>query len=486
VALAPALLSLAACEAVPAARAARSAAVGPAAVFDLRAAKAAGDLEVVEEPVAKAPAEVVASSVRFMSTEWTAGGPRPIRLHGFLVRTRAAVAAGDRQPAVILAHGLGAQAELGTAIDVARNLDVVALAVSAPGLGQSEGRAVTFDDARALYDPGADVRRSWLYAYAYGLMRAVTLLERRAEVAPRGIVLSGVSMGALASFIANGVDDRIRGIMAVNGSGALADAVAGRSWLGPLLRLASDRPPDDPQVTGYFRALDALAFAGRQHGAVYMLVGAQDEFFPLPQVLRTFRELRAPAKSLALVADYDHEWYFGTGCPAACMPGAPATAPRPKPGDCPASCPAQCPPGAQWPYCGKYASYNNHREAIARWALLLRALVAQFASHPRRPFGPPPRPPLLERVGDEIRVRLARGGPAPRTVRVAISDNGGFTYGQVELTAGRDGVYRLSRPGLPRDALVFAEVEGPDGAVATSAPALPPGFRPRLRPFGPR
>jgi hypothetical protein len=147
------------------------------------------------------------------------------------------------------------------------------------------------------------------------------------------------------------------------------------------------------------------------------------------------------------------------------MPGAPATTPRPPPGDCPASCPAQCPPGARWPYCGKYASYNRHREAIARWALLLRALVAQFASEPRRPFGPPPRPPVLEREGNEIRVRLTDGSPGPRAVRLAISDNGGFTYGQFELAAPG-----VRRGGGPRGR------GGHLGAVA--APGLPPAAAP--------
>jgi dienelactone hydrolase len=450
--------------------------------FDLAAARDAATLQVTEQPVARARADVVALNVRFVSTEWPAGAAHPIRLHGFLVRT--AASAGKRQPAVIMAHGLGAQADLDTAVEVARNLDVVVLAISAPGLGQSEGRAVTVDNPRPLYDASGDVRRSWLYAYAFAVMRAVTLLAQRPDVDPQGIVLSGVSMGALASFIVNGVDDRIRGILPMNGAGDLARAVASGSWLAPLFQLASGLPPDDPKVRRYFAALDPLAYAEHQHGAVYMLAGAQDEFFPLPQVLTTFQKIRAPAKSLALIPDFDHEWYFGSGCPAACMPGRPPGGPPRPAGGCPADCPKTCPPGARWPYCGKQASYNAHREAIARWALLLRALVAQHASHPPRPFGPPPRPPVIERAGNEIRVRV--GDRRAKVVRLAISDDGGFTYGQFPLQAGPDGRYRLTRPGLRRDALLFAEVEGHDGAVATSAPALPRGFRPRLRPFGPR
>jgi hypothetical protein len=286
-------------------------------------------------------------------------------------------------------------------------------------------------------------------------------------------------MGALASFIANGVDDRIQGILPVSGSGALAEGVASGSWLARLYQAATGRPPTDPRVNAYFAALDPLAFADRQHGAVYLQGGAQDEFFPLPQLLTTFNRLRAPAKSLAVVADYDHQWYFGTGCPAACMPGAPADVKRPA--DCPADCPRACPAGQRWPYCGPHVSYNRSQEAIARWGLLLRALVSQHAAKPRRAFGPPPPAPTVTRDGDVIDVHV--GGAVPRAVRLAISDNGGFTWGQFSLLPDARGRYRRQHQGLARGALTFAEIEAADGTVSTSAPQLPRGFHPVIRPF---
>ena len=246
-------------------------------------------------------------------------------------------------------------------------------------------------------------------------------------------MVTGNSMGAVASFIANGVDDRIQGILTVNGGGALAGSAAAGSWMGRLLQQATGRPATDPQVKAYFAALDPLSFAERQHGAVYMLGGAQDEFFPLPQLLTTFNRIRAPAKSLALVADYDHQWYFGTGCTARCMPGAPTSA---------ATWPAsvrvrrraarkQCPPGQRWPYCGPHASYNRSEEAVARWGAAVASAGGPARRHPRRAFGPPPPAPIVKRKGDDIQVTVS--GPQPRAVRLAISDNGGFTWGQVLL-----------------------------------------------------
>jgi hypothetical protein len=189
-------------------------------------------------------------------------------------------------------------------------------------------------------------------------------------------------------------------------------------------------------------------------------------------VIRTFHALQAPAKSIALLADYDHGWYFGNGCPAACMPGAPHPAT-----DCPASCPKTC--AGRWPYCGPQASYNRHQEVTDRWSLLLRSLVARVSG---RPFEPPPPLPLVERRGDDILVMV--GMVRAKAVRLAISDNGGFTYGQVLVQPQPDRSYVLHRS-LPPGAIVFAEVEGPDGAVVTSLPDLPAHFVPPVRPFAP-
>jgi dienelactone hydrolase len=449
---------------------------GPA-VFDLAAARRADDLEVTTGPVSTPVAPRMRGlEVSYLSHQWDdAGRAVPIRIRGFLA-ARAALAPPRRVPAVIVAHGLGAKADLDVAVEVARNLDVVALAISAPGLGGSQGRPVTFQDAAPLFAGGGDVRQSWLYAYVHALLRAVTLVAARPDVDAGNIVITGTSMGGIACFIAGGADDRVRGILPVNASGGLAQAAAAGSWLATLVNAARDRGARPEGIEAVLSALDPLAFAPRQHGVVYMLDGAQDEFFPLPQVLATYAAVRAPAKSLALLADYDHEWYFAAGCPARCMPGA-AIDPGlvAAPAACPPGCPTGCPAPARWPYCGKQASYNRHAEATARWSQLLRALVATTGAGP-------PRAPLVERREHEVVVQVE--GPRPRAVRLAVSDNGGYTYGQFRLNPGPDGTYRFAAP-LPATAIVFAEVEAEDGTVATSAPELPPGFRAPIRPFGP-
>jgi dienelactone hydrolase len=435
--------------------------------FDLQAARRP-DLGATFGPRRDAGHGISLEEVTFLSTQWRSDGQsRPVRIRAALARP---VAPG-RRPAVLVVHGLGAQAEPDVAVEIARNLDVVALALSAPGLGGSEGEAVTFDNPRPLFATLPDTRGSWLHAYVFAVLRGITLVQGLPDV--RGpVVLSGTSLGGIASLVANGVDDRIGGVMAVSASGGLEAGARSGSWFRTLVKSAGGLELSDRPVQAFFAALDPLVFAQTQHGAVYMLSGAQDEFFPMDQVIRTYQALQAPAKSLALLPDYDHGWYFGSGCPARCMPGAPQPAT-----DCPASCPTTCP--GRWPYCGPQASYNRREEETARWSLLLRSLVARVAG---RPFDPPPPAPLVERRGDDILVMV--GMVRAKAVRLAISDNGGFTYGQVLVQPQPDRSYVLHRP-LPAGAIVFAEVEGPDGAVVTSIPKLPSDFVPPIRPFAP-
>lgn len=446
------------------------------ASFDLAAARDARDLEVAVAGELHAHG-VAVRELRFASRVWDRlGRSRAVRLQAFLAVPPGAYRR-QSKPIVITAHGLGAQATPEAAAEICRNLDVVALAISAPGMGGSEGEGVSAEDARPLFATVPDLRGSWLYGYTYALLRAITLAQRQPEADPRAVVLTGNSIGGIAVLVANGVDDRIAGVLAVSTGGALGKATAEGSWLRRLIR-SSGLEPDGPEVRALFRGLDPIGFAGRQRGAVYYLIGAQDEFFPLGQALATYRALRAPAKSLALVADYDHGWYFGHGCPARCMP--------PRRGADPVACPTACPTrcgSARSPYCGPQSSYNNHEAFIGRWSTLLRALVAKHAARPRRPYAAPPPPPRVERGDREVVVRPV--GPAPRAVRLAVSDDGGFTYRQHLLARDGDGGYRLRRE-VARSALVFAEVELADGVVASSLPSLRPGFRPRVRAFGPQ
>lgn len=448
------------------------------AAFDLSAARNHTDLAATEIPESRRVRDGVAiREVRFTSAEWKDGRAHPIRIQAFLAMPPGNFAP-QRKPAVIFAHGLGGQGDPVTAVEICRNLDVVALALSGPGLGGSEGIGVTPENAQPLFAAAQDIRQSWLYAYVYAILRAITYLQTLQEVDPEAIALTGFSLGGIATFIANGVDDRIRGALPVAATGGLLRAAEAPTWLRSLVLSVHGLRPEDPGPMAVFRSLDPLAYARQQHGAVYMLIGAQDEYFPLPEVARTYLALRAPEKRLALVADYDHGWYFAGGCTAACMPHGPM------PPGCPPApvCPTACPPGARTPYCGPAASYNRQADFSGRWALLLRALLARHVARPPRPFLAPPPAPTIERRSKEIVIRTTS---AVRAVRLNISEDCGFTFRQISLGPSPDGAYHFQQP-IRQDSILFAEAEGTEGAVSTSVPGWPPNCKLHLRPFGPR
>lgn len=448
------------------------------ASFDLRRARLAADLDAAEiHGATRVENGVTVHEIRFNSLAWDGDAAQPIRIQAFV-----AIPLGKypphSKPGIVFAHGLGDQGNPQAAADLSRNLDVVALALSGPGLGGSEGRALTPTNPGSLFAGAKDIRKSWLYVYVYAILRSITYLQTRPEVDAEAIAVTGFSMGGIATFIANGVDDRIRAALPVAAAGGLLQAASAGSWLRQLVLSVPGQQLEDPGPVSLFRALDPLRYAGQQHGAVYMLIGAQDEYFPLEQAIQMYKALRAPAKNLTLVPDYDHGWYFGGGCPAPCMPGGP------QPPSCPPApvCPQTCPLGSRPPYCGPQASYNRLDDFNTRWSQLLRTLLARHVARWPRPLPPAPVPPRVERTADAVVVQPMT---AAHAVRLAVSEDCGFTYSQILLGRGADGAFTYPRP-VAKDAIVFAEAESSEGAISTSLPSWPLTCKLRVRDFGPR
>ena len=278
-----------------------------------------------------------------------------------------------------------------------------------------------------------------------------------------GGALTGFSLGGIATFIANGVDDHRwrpagRGqrrsrfgsgeetwLLAPRLSTAAAHGAAATDRRAADARSASLQPLADPGAQALFGKLDPLRYARRQSGPVYMLVGAQDEYFRLPQVLKTFGSLRGRHHRLSLVADYDHGWYFSIGCPPAACPGhrqprrQQARADRRLPS--PPTCRRPAPKVAFPPYCGPQHSYNRSAGFLARWSALLRALVANHVARPRRPLSRTAWPRVVVSPQGRVGQPLAPAGH----VRAAISLDCGCTFSQTELMPQPDGSYSLSR-----------------------------------------
>jgi dienelactone hydrolase len=403
---------------------AEAAAFAPAS-FDRAAIRDASTLRVEEGPV-RVQGGVRLRDLKFSSLEWDDHGlPHEIRIHAILGLPEQMTGA---HPAVLTAHGLGAHAEASEVIEIARGLGAVALSIDAPGCGSSEGSGPTAEDPRPIFRGAHDIRASWLYQYAYAAMRGLTYLRTREDVDPHTLVMTGFSMGGVATWIVGGTDDRLSGVLPAACAGGLAQLAQERTWFRRLVLASGGARPTDPGPRAVFQKLDPLAYAGRQKGAVAYLVGAQDEFFTLDQVLTTWRATRAREKTLEIMVDYDHGWYFP----------------------------------------------NQHDAFWTRWSLLLKALVTH---------SPAPAPtPFVQRTSREVVVRLA-ATPVPHVVRLALSTDAGFTFEQHKLELDpHDGAYHLRRP-IPSNAVILTEVERADGVIVSAPPSLPPGFVPHVRPF---
>src|SRR5262249_49448494 len=168
------------CHAAAPAIAATGATFAPAQ-FDLRAIREPSTLRA-EESAPRAQSGVRLADVKFSSLAWDEHGVvQKIRIHALLAVPEPMTGV---RPAVVSAHGLGARAEPEEAIEIARGLDVVALAIDAPGCGSSEGDGPTAEDPGPIFRGAHDIRASWLYQYAYAAMRAVPYLRARADSDP--------------------------------------------------------------------------------------------------------------------------------------------------------------------------------------------------------------------------------------------------------------------------------------------------------------
>lgn len=220
--------------------------------------------------------------------------------------------AADRVPGLVVAHGLGGNADAGAAITPAAQLGAAVLAYSGPGQGGSEGWGSEPDH---LFDVVHSPKDSWFWEHAVGAIRGLSLLEDRPEVDPSRLGMSGYSGGAVATWMVNGVDDRIIAAMPVSGTGHLdlaASTVPQPGWEVDLL--AAMTPPRD--TTSYewqtwVDTLDPARFIPWSHGAMLVVNGAQDEFFPIHSLSASWTDLlgTGDAHRLLTIPDWDHGWF---------------------------------------------------------------------------------------------------------------------------------------------------------------------------------
>jgi len=360
---------------------------------------------------------------------------------GEKVRISARVAiplAAERLPGMVFVGS-----HLGSAAELAARFNVAVLDMDPPGWGDSGGPLDTYENwHNVLGDP----RESWMWHACTAAMRGVTYLSGLPEVDANAIGVTGVSRTGTVTMICNGVDPRLRLAVVMMAAGDIVAALDCGSWANWIVRDGDLKAPIPDYFRVFARYYDPIQYADTQHGALIMILGTLDEYFPLVTAARTFERV-AGAKCLSLIPNYDHSDYSMNDIPA----------------------------------------LQIRRNMDEPWVQVYPAAVSQgIASYLRTRDGLPPGPSLkVSRQGGMLRL-VAEGGRLAgiRRMTAAYSLDDGYTYRSLVLR-GAGGVYRGSIAATEDEyghLAAFAQADYGLGFALSSAPVFGSEFHLRLRP----
>ncbi|MFQ6097376.1 MAG: prolyl oligopeptidase family serine peptidase [Armatimonadota bacterium] len=383
--------------------------------------------------------------VRFEEERDGEGGPALLRAlyytshcwQGEAVRIAAhlAIPPGERpMPGVLLGAG-----SLESAEAFARRHDVVCLAFDRPGVGDSNGPADVYENWVNLEN---DPRDGWMWHYVQAALRAVTYLRSLPEVSDR-IGITGSSRGGTMAWIVNGLDRRISLCIAQATCGDILVALEHGGWANYIYR--DDH--GDVGIPRVFRDVfarygDPIRYASSQHGLVFQILGAQDEFFPIYTVKTTAEAMPPEKHLLELIPDWDHGLFS-----------------RDDPED---------------------DTYDNTAEADRRISACVQYAV-DACLHGRRPLL---RRPALTREPPTgaFAASVDESMPA-RAVTLLSCTDGAWLFERTPMTRTGDGYAArldLCAEGLDKGAF-YVEVEYEGGPFLSSIPQFGEAFRQRVR-----
>ncbi len=396
--------------------------------------------------------QVQISELRYNSWEYVNGQLQTIPIEAYYARPTSL----SRGAAVVLAHGLGGRAEADAAARFAAQHGVAALYYSAPGNGGSGGRPF---EMRLLFDTIPDPRGSWFWSHAVAGSRAITVLTTFTATDTTRIGMSGYSAGAMATLNVNGFDNRLRCAIAVSGTGGLRKAAENDGWINNLLR-ASGLSRRSAKFQVLCDTLDPIRQAPNAHAPVMLINGAQDEFFPIDSTVDTFNALQNTNQHrIVIIPNWDHG-LFTLSLPA------------------------------------PYETFDNRNFADARVEAATRFWIGYHltnnSSFPNTP--PIPTATLQEYLGNAALSAELATNYEVREVHVYLSNDQSWLYGAQRLTDRTGNLWYKLLTGLPwanfntGNTVYFSEFRLRRNIFSsefwvTSAPQLPPNFRPRIRPM---
>jgi len=206
-------------------------------------------------------------------------------------------------PAMVLGAG-----NLDGADSFSRTHEVAVIAIDRVGTGDSNGPPDSYN--LAWLDLGRDMRDGWMVQYVHNVLRAITYMQAQPEVDAARIGVTGGSRGGTMSLIVNGVDPRISLVVPTATSGDILTAFEHDGWANFLYQREDGSQGIPPAFRMFSLHGDPINFARCQHGKVMLVLGAQDEYFPIYTV-KTFCDAVTGDLRLCLIPDWDHGLFSG-------------------------------------------------------------------------------------------------------------------------------------------------------------------------------
>lgn len=220
-------------------------------------------------------------------------------LSGYLARPAGAPA--KSRPAIVLCHGAGVTtSRLSTAVAWAKD-GFLALDFNANGLPNGRPRefyaALQAGELKEYYLQGRESRETmYLRGIFFRLLRALDIVTAQPEWDGRHLVALGRSQGGGQALSAGGLDPRVTYVSAeiptfCDHTGIVAGRINGWPRIIP-----NDTEKPDPRVVEAVGYYDAVNFAPRIRGRVFVTLGFIDHICPPTGIYAMYNQVRAPKK----------------------------------------------------------------------------------------------------------------------------------------------------------------------------------------------
>ena len=227
----------------------------------------------------------------------------PIRIQAFF-----ADAGREHEPAVVVGHGLGGEGSIEQALGTAVVVSGLAISISAPGSGESEGHGPDPENWLSIVTNPAN---TWLCRYVQAAVRAMTYALSQPQVDSAWVGYTGASAGGLITFLATAIDRRVSFAFPIFACGEYERAIqCENSWIAAMF--GDSLSPDDEPLVLLHEYYDPAAYYHWHDVPTLLTIGAQDEFFPIYSLTEFWSNFEHSTARLQVAANMDHMVYFSS------------------------------------------------------------------------------------------------------------------------------------------------------------------------------